>query len=276
MTTPLHEVCRASLPREALPVLAGLRARSSVHVTLEAERAWVSWPEGDEEVLRRVLPVSGVELYVHRDGRWHRFGHHLPAFGATSRGEPQPLDRVLYPAPVQPVPPPASGLQPVALGLAPDHRPRQASAGAYGLSELTAWAEAVPSARLKALRAACHDGRVLLLGTRLPPLPGGERFWGERVLVPLGYRPEPALPESAVREALGAAEEELLLVRGSKSVLQEPASRGRQPPETSVKRSSSGADAPGSPGVEVQIIPRAAFEPLTRAGLRLAAREAAP
>jgi hypothetical protein len=215
MTTPLQEVCRASLPRDALPVLAALRARSGVHVTLAGERAWVSWPEGDEEVLRRVLPVSGVELYVHRDGRWHRFGYHLPAFGATSEGEPQPLDRVLYPAPVQPVPPPTSRLQPVALGLAPDHRPRQASAGTYGLGELTAWAEAVPSARLGVLLVACHNGRVLLLGQRLPPLPGGARFWGERVLVPLGHRPEPALPQSAICEALGAGAEELLLIRAA-------------------------------------------------------------
>src|SRR5262245_8076983 len=256
MTTRLHEVCRASLPRAALAVLAGLRARSSVHVTLEGERAWVSWPEGDEEVLRRVLPVAGVELYVHRDGRWHRFGHHLPAFGAAPGGEAQPLDRVLFPAPVQPSPPPASRLQAVVLRLAPDHQPRQASAGAYGLGELTAWAEEVPSARLSALRAACHNGRVLLLGRRLPPLPGGERFWGERVVVPLGYRPEPALPESALREALGAAEEELLLVRDPQSVLQGPAGRGRQPPESSGL--PPGADAPGSPAFEAPGSP--AFE----------------
>jgi hypothetical protein len=270
MTTPLHEVCRASLPREALPLLAGLRARSSVHVTLDAERAWVNWTEGDEEVLRRVLPVAGVELYVHRDGRWHRFGHHLPAFGAAPRGETQPLDRVLFPAPVVPLPPPTARLQAVPLRLAPDNRPRQANAGAYALNELTAWAEAVPSKRLGALLAARQGGRVLLLGTRLPPLPGGERFWGERVLVPLGFRPEPALPESAIREALGTTEEELVLVRGAQSIFQEPASGGRKPPE------GSAWHAPRSPGIEVEAIPRAAFETLTRAGLRLALREAAP
>jgi hypothetical protein len=258
MTTPLHEVCRANLPREALPVLAGLRARSSVHVTLDGERAWVSWTEGDEEVLRRVLPVAGVELYVHRDGRWHRFGHHMPAFGAAPGGEAQPLDRVLFPAPVQPLPPPTARLQAMPLRLAPDHRPRRASAGAYGLGELTAWAEAVPSARLGALLAARHGARVLLLGQRLPPLPGGERFWGERVLVPLGNRPEPALPESAIREALGAAEEELLFLRAACGLAGAAVAK------------SQAAEA------EVEIIPRAAFEPLTRAGLRLAAREAAP
>jgi hypothetical protein len=215
MLSPLYEVCRANLPREALPALAGLRGRPGVEVTLADERAWVSWTEGDEAVLRRVLPVAGVELYVHRDGRWHRFGHHLPAFGALPAGEAQPLDRVLFPASVQPLPPPALAYQPVALRLARDHRPRQASAGAYDLAELTAWAEAVPTPRLKGLTAARSGRRMLLLGERQPPQTNGERFWGERVLVPLGYRPEPALPESALRSALGAEEEELLCLKAA-------------------------------------------------------------
>src|SRR5690242_6893776 len=106
MTTPLQDVCRAALPRAALSVLAGLRARPGVEVTLEGERAWVSWPAGDDEVLRRVLPVSGVELYVLREGRWHRHGRHLPAFGAAPEGETQALDRILFPAPVRPASPP--------------------------------------------------------------------------------------------------------------------------------------------------------------------------
>jgi hypothetical protein len=243
MTTPLHEVCRASLPREALPALADLRARSGVKVALEGERAWVSWPEGDEEVLRRVLPLSGAELYVRRAGHWHRFGRHLPAFGAEPASEPQALDRVLFPAPVQPLPASAGAMQPVRLRLARDHRPRRATAALCGLAELSAWADTVPTARLEALSGVRRGGQVFLLGDRLPP--GGERFWGEDVLVPLGCQPDPDLPESAVRAALGAAEEELLLVKL----------------------------APGNLA-EVEGIPRRALEPLSRAGLRLAQREA--
>jgi hypothetical protein len=258
MTTPLQEVCRASLPREALPVLAGLRARSGVEVALEGERAWVSWPAGDEEVLRRVLPVSGVELYVLRESSWYRFGRHLPAFGAAPAGGPQALDRVLFPAPVQPVPPPALELRPMPLALAPDRSPRQTAALLCNLTELAGWADTVPSARLGALRAAHREGRVLLLGRRLPTLPGGERFWGERVLVPLGYRPDPDLPESALRAALGVEDEELLLLKagcGAASPLS-PLGRGEQE------------------WASVEIIPRSALAPLTRAGMRLALRGA--
>jgi hypothetical protein len=258
MTTPLQEVCRASLPRQALPVLAGLRARSGVEVTLEGERAWVSWPEGDEEVLRRVLPVSGAELYVLREGRWHRFGRHLPAFGASPANEPQALDRVLFPAPVQPVPPPGLELRPIPLGLAPDRRPRQTAAVLCGLTELVAWADTVPSARLAKLRAAHRDGRVLLLGETLPPLASAERFWGERVLVPLGCRPDPDLPESALRAALGAEAEELLFLRAAGCSLSPLSPLGRGETERA----------------SVEVIPRAVLAPLTRAGLRLALRGA--
>src|SRR5207302_880885 len=150
-----------------------------------------------------------------------------------------PLHDVLTPAPVRPLPPPVPDLRPVPLALAADDRPRPTTAVAYDLATLGAWADTVPAARLAALRAAHCGGRVLVLGRRLPLLPAGERFWGERVLVPLGYRPEPALPEAAVRAALGLAEDELLLMR------------------------------PGN----AEVVPGSALRPLTRAGLRLAGRE---
>src|SRR5438552_1272829 len=82
--------------------------------------------------------------------------------------------------------------------------------------------------------AACRGRRVLLLGERLPLLDGAERFWGETVLIPLGRRPEPELPESAVRAALGVGEEELLLFAN----------------------------------VDVEIISRAALQSLSRARIR--------
>jgi hypothetical protein len=79
---------------------------------------------------------------------------------------------------------------------------------------------------------------VLLLGSRLPPISDAVRYWGEAVLVPLGYRPEPEVPPAALRAAAGAADEELLLL--------------------------------GEAGAE--LIPRGAFSPLTRAGVRLGAK----
>ena len=78
------------------------------------------------------------------------------------------------------------------------------------------------SARLYALTADARGGRVVWR-KKMPRtfhhvagfLPAGERFWGEEVFLPLGYRPDPELPESALRTALGAGEEELLIVRAA-------------------------------------------------------------
>ncbi len=42
----------------------------------------------------------------------------------------------------------------------------------------------------------------MVRGERLPRLPDAERFWGNRVWLPLGFRrPEPDLPETALRAA---------------------------------------------------------------------------
>jgi hypothetical protein len=77
---------------------------------------------------------------------------------------------------------------------------------------------------------------ALLLGRGVPLLAGGERFWGTRALVPLGQRAEPTLPEAALCEALGVGADEILFLE--------------------------------SAGVEV--LPLRVFQPLTRAGVRLA------
>src|SRR5262249_27420647 len=116
---PLHEVCGASIPAAALPALAGVRAGRDIEVTEAQGRAWVRWHAGDEEVLRRLLPVAGVELFVQRGGLWYRHGCHLPAFGVPPKGESRPLDRVLFPAPVVPVPPPNRPPPAVPLRLTP-------------------------------------------------------------------------------------------------------------------------------------------------------------
>jgi hypothetical protein len=212
MALPLCDVACASLPAESLPALAGLRADAGVTVALADGRAWVRWPAGAERVLRRLLPLPGLELYVSRGGHWHRLGKHLPAFDFPENLAYRPLHQVLFPAPVQPAPAMPGGLEPVLVMLVPDDRPRRTAALECDLAELAAWADQVSAARLEALRAAHCQGRVLLLGERLPELPGGCRFWGQRLLVPLGYRTEPDLPAGAVRAALGLQEEELLVL----------------------------------------------------------------
>ncbi len=77
---------------------------------------------------------------------------------------------------------------------------------------------------------------MILLGRGLPVVAGGVRFWGADVLVPLGFRADPDLPEPALRRALRVAEAAILVLEAD----------------------------------EVEVVPREAFRSLTQAGLRLA------
>jgi hypothetical protein len=239
MAPRLDDVCWASLPSASLAVLADLRCLPDVRVALIGDRAWVRWPAGEEAVLRRVLPVAGAELFAERNGLWYRPGHALPTFGLPLDAPTQPLDRALTPAPFQAEPPPPPQLQPARLRLVRDGQPRAATALLAYLEIVRGWADLATTAQLTPLRAARAGEQVLLVGQPLPPLPGAERFWGVGLLVPLGCRPEPALPERALRAALGVQAEQILLLR------------------------EGGAE----------VIPQAALQPLTRARVRLAAGE---
>lgn len=242
MPSPLDDICCARLPVASLAGLAEIRCANGVEVIPDGGACWLRWPGGGDDVLRRVLPLPGVILYVLRDTRWYRFGSRLPADGPPENAPAQRLDRLIMPGRVEPIEPAAAAWQPIALHLVRDDVPRATSAVQCPLAVLEAWADQASSARLGTLKAAIAGAAVLLVGARLPLLPESTRFWGRRVLVPLGFRPEPALPESALADVLHLGGEDTALLRGD--------------------------------GVDV--IPARALQPLTRAGVRLACRERGP
>jgi hypothetical protein len=242
MTSPLDGVCCACLPQEALAALAEVRSRPDVEAALLDGRAWVRWTAGDEDVLRCVLPVPGAELYACRDGLWYRPGRRLPSFDVPALTGALPLHRVLTPAPFIPERPAAAPLRPEPLRLVRDDRPRPATALVCDAVALAGWADSAPNAALAALRGARWGRLVLVLGRRLPSPAGAERFWGHRVLTPLGFRSEPDWAESALCQAMRLEPEEIVWLR-----------EGR-----------------------VVVVPGEALRPLSRASLRLARREGPP
>jgi hypothetical protein len=110
------------------------------------------------------------------------------------------------------------------------------------LPAFAAWADNATTGRLASLRAAMAGDDLLLIGDHLPLVPDGVRFWGKRVLVPLGHLPEPALPESALVRVLRLDGDDL-------AILTEEA---------------------------VDVVPATALQPVSRAGVRLACRERSP
>lgn len=239
MSSSLNDVCYASLPREALRSLADIRCVPDIQVSFIGERAWVRWPPGREEVLRRLLPQPGLKLYRFHEGRWYPYGGHLPAFDLPVQAEAQALYQILLPKAVRVEPPATVNIEPLQLSLVPDMHGRATTAMLCSVVELEQWADQIPSARLASFRAARLGELILMMGCRLPYLQGNERFWGEQVLVPLGYRVEPDLPEETIYEVLNIDDTEVVVI------------------------SHDGAD----------VIPKEVFSTLTRTRVRLAHRD---
>jgi hypothetical protein len=238
----------ASIPEGALPGLAAVRGAPEIQVQILNQRAWLRWPANNETVLRLLLSVPGVDFFAWHEGHWYRPGSRLPAGIVPEMREPQQLHRVLLPEPVQPIPARVQAGRPVEIELRRIDRPRACSALWCSLNDLAPWADTAPSAEIEDVTATRSGEDVLLRGSRLPAISGWERFWGRDLLVPLGYGPYPEYPERDLSMAVGLGEDEIGILRLG--------------------------DAPRERGAAVlELLPAEAFEPLTRAGLRLALRE---
>ncbi len=243
MTAPTHDpwagVSAAQLPQEHLAALAAVRNFADVRVLLEDGVAWVCWPAGRGEVVRCLLPVPGVVFYSQRAGAWARFGHLVPTDDAPPATEGKPIAEVLVPARFEQIPLNTALPAPVVLTVVRGGSPKPATALICTIAELAEWADTATTAELARVRGARTGDRVALIGEQLPTILRAKRFWGRDVFVPVGFRPEPNLPTPALLAATGTTPKEFLFL------------------------DETGAD----------VIPRGAFEPLTRAGVRLGVSE---
>jgi hypothetical protein len=235
---PWSTVSAARVPAGALDALAPVRDQPDVTVTMRGTVAWVRWPAGRSDVVRCLLPVTSATFFEYRDGAFVPFTRTVPTAEQPPEGAGVPVASVLVPGRFEVLAPESPTWNPVRITIARGGEPRPVTALNCPIGELAKWADTATTAELAGVIGARSGGRAILLGNRLPGIPGTQRYWGTDVLVPVGFRPDPDLPAALLRDAIGAAATELLLI-----------------------------DASG-----VVVIPRTAFEPLTRAGVRLGAR----
>ena len=248
------EIRCASLRVDDLRVLADVRNRAEIRVLIAGDRAWVCWPAGLETgpgiLAGRLLPLEGVELFTERGGRWYRLGEHLPALGVPFHGKENGvgLDRMLIPGKLSAQRPSGRLTESLGVDLVPEEREtiRLATAMRCSLRVLSVWAEQATSLQLSRLEGACRQAaagedretEAFVRGASgtLPLLRESVRYWGTDLLVPLGFRVDPELPEQVIRAVVGAGEADLVVL-----------------------------DEQG-----LELIARGAFEPLFRAGVLLA------
>lgn len=210
-TSSLADCRAARLPKDALAALAPLRRAHGIRIVERADEAWAVWDGEMPSIVAALLPTPGVTLFTRHADEWRPLGTALPAFD-TPTGDGSGLDRALLPVPVCPVPPPQFAGRRIAVALSACSRPRPTSALRVSTREILTWADTATTRQIAALEGIVHGGTAWLRGAALPALAGAERFWGERLLVPLGLRPDPDWPEGALRAAAVVDDDEILVL----------------------------------------------------------------
>ena len=194
MTADWNRVDEARIRAPDLECLAALRTRPDIRVRLADGVAWVNWSSSRPEVIRALLPRSGVEFYQSVKGMRHRFGSRLPTADAPPDTDARPLASVLFPAAPHPVPPGEMSFGNLPLRLVRSDVPRPTAALLCEVAALRTFADTATTAELAVVSGLLSGGRAVLLGEKLPIVPGAVRFHGRDVLVPIGFRLEPDLP----------------------------------------------------------------------------------
>lgn len=242
ITDPLLVLSAAHIPINGMPMLGAVRHQPDVTVQLDGVGAWVRWPAGRLDVVRCLIPITGAVFYRRTGNDWYRFRSRLPASEGPPEADGIPVASVLFPDRIDPLPPPASKLPTVTLTIVRGGAIRPATALLASILELGTLIDTATTRELGAMQGAIDGDRVILLGRNLPPVRNAVRFWGDDLLVPLGFRVEPFLPDEIIRAVAGAGNDDRIVFHES--------------------------------GLE--IVPRSAFQPLTRPMLRLALEHRTP
>lgn len=232
---PLNACRAARVGIDGLAALAPYRQKRGVRIVL-GEFAWVEWDEERPDIVAALFAVPGVEFFERRGNQWFRPGHQLPIAETASPGDGIPIDRAILPAAFEPVLPDSRETRRVPLTLVRSDIPRSTSAMRCRIDSLRAWSDSATTSDISVVQAARCGMTAWLKGERLPAILDAERFWGERVWRPIGWRTEPDWPEAALREAAGVGPDEILVLTNDRA----------------------------------EAIPADAFRPLSRAAIRLA------
>jgi hypothetical protein len=199
------------LDKADLTAAGRLRQVADVEVCDLPGQVWLRGPALDEKLHRRLAALPGARrFYVVADGQLQPVASRLPQ-GRLPGGPWAPLRTWL-----------ALRLPPAGLAGWPADRapmalvrsahPEAASVLLTDIDRWAAYASEAPQVRLDCWRfAAADDGRVVVRGEPLPPLPGERWVDRDGIAVPAGWRWSPTVEATIVRAVFGLESGDLAL-----------------------------------------------------------------
>jgi len=198
------------LPATHTAALARLRLSEGVEIAAEGDRLWLRGRSCPPELAALLVALPTERRYEWLDGDTLRplgsrlVTARLPAIAWQTLRLWLP---VALPSPVRA----ALSVPRAALRLVATTQTGAVNARLTRAEPWARWAEEAPQVRLKPLRfAADQSGRVLVLGSPPPSVPGRPLVECEGVLVPAGCAWTPAVSPRVVRHAFGAGPGTLL------------------------------------------------------------------
>ncbi len=199
------------LGKADLPVAGRLRRIAGIEVCERAEQVWLRGAALDEKLHRRLAAVPGARrFYVLPDGQLQPVASRLPK-NRLPDGPWVSFQEWL----ALEIPP--AGLagrsdQRVPMLLVRSLHPETASVLLTSMDCWAAYAIQAPQVRLDRWRfAVAKDGRVIVRGDPLPPLPGERWVDREGIAVPAGWRWSPPVEAAILRAAFGLEPGDLAL-----------------------------------------------------------------
>lgn len=210
---PLDGPWLATVPADSAEALGAARLCPGIEVAAESVEGilWLRGPGLTEEIVRALRGAGGLEWREPvPGGYWKKAGDRLP--GGALPPEIRETDWHSLRESLVPDLPPLEVAEPVSqkavLRVIPSAVEHTANVLFTTIGDLSAWAVSAPEVRLHPLRFAVRqDGRAVVHGTPLPPVPGEVWWEAGGVAVPGGMEIDPPVPPSLIRDLCGLPSE---------------------------------------------------------------------
>ena len=199
------------LERKDAAALGSFRLQAGIEVAEAENRVWLRGKRGNEELAHKLSTLCALARYEWLAADWLRKQENrIPTMRLPSLGW-QPLDAWLQ-IEFPPAAMPATEPKKTSLQLVRSGEERDANLLLTNLKEWAGFVRQAARIRLDFLRFAVdNQGRVLIRGTPLPPLPGQRFVVQGNIAVPAGHDWQPAVSPEVLLRLLGGSNESLVL-----------------------------------------------------------------